>query len=229
MIRSLEQRLGRTTAAIYLSTPNNPTGRILSRERVDAIVDWAAGHDLWVVSDEVYEDYVFDGSHRHSRTAAPERTFSVHSFSKAYGMAGNRCGYVVGPRDGVAQMEKATTHSLYCAPKPSQLAALRVLGDPGDAWLLKTRGLYLESGRRAAERLGVAPPQGGTFLFLDVAAQLDHRGLFGFLDACVERGLLLAPGPAFGPYPTHVRLCFTCSEPEIVQRGVEVLAELLGR
>ena len=51
----------------------------------------------------------------------------------------------------------------------------------------------------------------------------------GFLEDCVERGLFLAPGPSFGPYPTHVRLCYTSAEPAVVARGVDVLAGLLGR
>ena len=80
-----------------------------------------------------------------------------------------------------------------------------------------------------AARLGLPAPQGSTFLFLDVAEQLDGRGLEGLLEDCVERGLLVAPGPSFGPYPTHVRLCFTAAPPDVVARGVEVLATLLGR
>jgi N-succinyldiaminopimelate aminotransferase len=51
----------------------------------------------------------------------------------------------------------------------------------------------------------------------------------GFLDACADRGLFLAPGPSFGPYPTHVRLCFTSAPPDVLDRGVEVLATLLER
>ena len=64
-----------------------------------ALAEWCRRHDLWLISDEVYEDYVFDGEHVYTRPFAPERTFSAYSFSKAYGMAGNRCGYVVGPTD----------------------------------------------------------------------------------------------------------------------------------
>jgi N-succinyldiaminopimelate aminotransferase len=75
----------------------------------------------------------------------------------------------------------------------------------------------------------VPAPEGSTFLFLDVAKRLDDRGLMGFLEDCVNRGLFLAPGPSFGPYPTAVRLCFTAAPPPVVERGVEVLAELLGR
>jgi N-succinyldiaminopimelate aminotransferase len=76
--------------------------------------------------------------------------------------------------------------------------------------------------------LGVAPPRGSTFLFLDVAERLDERGLDGFLEDCVDHGLFVAPGPSFGPYPTHVRVCFTAAPPELVDRGVAVLASLLG-
>jgi len=76
---------------------------------------------------------------------------------------------------------------------------------------------------------GIAAPAGSTFLFLDVSDHLDERGLPGFLERAVERGVLLAPGPSFGPYPTHLRLCFTAVEPERTARGVEILAGLLGR
>ena len=68
-----------------------------------------------------------------------------------------------------------------------------------------------------------------TFLFLDVAEHLDEHGLGGFLSRCADEGLLLAPGPSFGPYPTHVRICFTSAPPAIVERGVEILAGKLGR
>ncbi|MCZ6726351.1 MAG: pyridoxal phosphate-dependent aminotransferase, partial [Acidobacteria bacterium] len=62
-----------------------------------------------------------------------------------------------------------------------------------------------------------------------VAEHLDDRGLGGFLEACADRGLFLAPGPSFGPYPTHVRVCFTAAEPAVVRAGIGVLAELIGR
>ena len=67
------------------------------------------------------------------------------------------------------------------------------------------------------------------FLREDVADRLDQRGLMGFLEDCADRGLFLAPGPSFGSYPTHVRVCFTCSRPDVVDRGIEILAGFLGR
>jgi len=127
------------------------------------------------------------------------------------------------------QVRKVSTHTFYSAPTAGQVAALRLFDGRGEPWLAATRERYRELGAAAARRLGLPEPDGSTFLFLDVADHLDDRGLFGFLEDCVERGLFLAPGPSFGPYPTHVRLCFTAAEPAVVARGVEVLAGMLGR
>ena len=66
-------------------------------------------------------------------------------------------------------------------------------------------------------------------MFLDVADHLDERGLPGLLEDLVSKGLLVAPGPSFGPYPTHIRVCFTCAPPDIVEEGVDILARRLGR
>lgn len=217
------------TVALYLNTPSNPTGRIIPRAWIEALVEWARSEDLWLISDDVYEDYVYEGEHTYTRPLAPERTFAAHSFSKAFGMAGNRCGWVLGPAPAMAELRKVSLHSFYSTPTASQIAALRVLAGPGRPWIAQAREKYIRAGRQAAGRLGVAPPQGSTFLFLDIAEHLDGRGLDGFLEDCVERGLFVAPGPSFGPYPTSVRLCFTAAPPDVVERGVEVLAGLLGR
>jgi aspartate/methionine/tyrosine aminotransferase len=217
------------TIALYLNTPSNPAGTLIPRAWIMALVEWAAREDLWILADEVYEDYVYEGEHTYTRPFAPDRTFAAHSFSKAYGMAGNRCGYVVGPVAAVRELRKIGMHSFYSTPTASQIAALRVLGEAGDAWVARAREQYRETGAKVAARLGLPAPLGSTFLFFDVAPFLDETGLGGFLERCVDRGLFLAPGPSFGPYPTHVRLCFTAAPPDAIERGVEALAPLLGR
>ncbi len=217
------------TVAVYLNTPNNPTGRVIGRPVLEALVAWAQARDIWLVCDEVYDQLQYVGTHTYLRSLAPERTCAVWSFSKGYGMAGHRCGFMVGPAEVVGGARKLATYLSYCAPRPSQESGLIALGEAGDRWVAEARVLYAELGRAAADRLRVPHPEGGTFLFMDVSEHLDERGLVGFLGRCVERGLLLAPGTTFGPYPGHVRLCFTSVEPERVLRGVDVLAELLGR
>ncbi len=217
------------SVAIYFNTPNNPSGRAIPGRWIEALVDWARRHDLWIIADEVYEDYVYSGGHRYARPLAPDHTFSTHSFSKSYGMAGNRCGYVVGPESLVHEMRKVATHTFYATPTASQIAALRTLEGYADDWLADAQVKYAELGTMAASALGLPAPEGSAFLFLDVSEQLDERGLGGFLEDCVDHGLFLAPGPSFGPYPHHARLCFTAAPPDVTRRGVEILARLLGR
>jgi aspartate/methionine/tyrosine aminotransferase len=217
---------GPRAAAIYLNTPNNPTGELLPRTWLEALVAWAAREGLWIFADEVYEDYVYRGEHVYCRALAPERTLAAHSFSKAYGMAGNRCGYVVGPPAVIAAARKIAAHTFYSTPTASQIAAARVLEGPGDAWLADARARYQAAGDAAAARLGLPPPAGGTFLFFDVAAHLGDDGLPGLLARCADHGLLVAPGPSFGPYATHIRVCFTAAPPAVVERGVDLLAQI---
>jgi N-succinyldiaminopimelate aminotransferase len=228
-VEAARERLTERTVALYLNTPSNPAGRLIPRSWIEALAEWAAREDLWILADEVYEDYVYEGEHTYTRPLAPERTFASHSFSKAYGMAGNRCGYIVGPSEAIVELRKIGMHSFYSTPTAAQIAALRVLQGPGDAWIARAREQYKETGRRVAERLGLEAPLGSTFLFFDVAEHLDETGLAGFLERCVERGLFLSPGQSFGPYPTHVRLCFTAAPPDVTERGVEALAPLIGR
>jgi len=228
-VEAVASLLSEKSVALYVSTPNNPTGKTIPNAWLESLARWCADHDLWLIADEVYEDYVYEGVHAYTRPLAPERTFSVHSFSKAYGMAGNRCGYVVGPEAAVTELRKVSTHTFYSTPTASQLVALKAIQGLGDPWVERARERYRVLGNTTADTLGVARPQGSTFLFLDVADRLDHRGLSGFLETCVDHGLFVAPGPSFGPYPTHIRICYTAAPPAIVERGVGVLAEILGK
>lgn len=229
-IERLERSFGRRTVALYFNSPNNPTGAALSDDVLAELAAWAAARDLWVLADEVYEHYLYTGEHAYARPHAPERTFSTHSFSKAFGMAGNRCGYVVGPAPAMGELRKISTHTFYSTPTASQLAALRALENGrGREWARAARETYREVGVAAATRLGLPSPEGSTFLFLDIADRLDEGGMMTFLERAVDRGLFAAPGGSFGPYDTHVRICFTSAPPDVVGRGVEVLAELLGR
>jgi N-succinyldiaminopimelate aminotransferase len=224
---ALEPYTSDRTVGIYFNTPNNPSGKLIDSAGISSIVNWAVERGYWVISDEVYEDYVYEGVHTPARPLAPDQVFSLHSFSKAYGMAGNRCGYVIGPIDAIAQVRKVSTHTFYSTPTASQLAGLRALQGAADDWVRAARSQYSETGHRVAATLGVDPPHGSTFLFMDVEDALDETGLDGLLGDCADRGLLVAPGPSFGPYPHHVRICFTCAPPDVVLRGVELFAEIL--
>jgi N-succinyldiaminopimelate aminotransferase len=227
-VDAVDARATSRTVALYISSPSNPTGRVLPESWLAALADWASREGLWLISDEVYEDYVYRGAHASPCRFAPDRTLSVYSFSKAYGMAGNRTGYLVGPAAAIVQTLKISTHTFYHAPTSGQVAGLHALRD-GDAWIDRARECYAEVGAEAASKLGVPAPEGGTFLFLDVSSRLDARGLWGFLEDCVDDGVALAPGPSCGSdYANWVRLCFTAAPPEQVLDAVERVAARLG-
>jgi aspartate/methionine/tyrosine aminotransferase len=226
---AVEAARSERTVALYVNSPNNPTGRTIPLAWLEALVDWARRQNVWLLFDEVYEDYDYAGKHPYGLPLAPERAISAHSFSKAYGMAGYRCGFLVGPADVMTDVLKLHTHTTYSAPTASQLAALRVLDGRGDRWAAAARTEYRAVGEKAAARLGLPAPEGSTFLFLDVAPHLKDGDLLAFLDGCSEDGIFAAPGPSFGPYPTHIRICYTAAPPDVVLRGVEKLALRMGR
>jgi N-succinyldiaminopimelate aminotransferase len=227
-VAAVRERITPRTVALYVSTPSNPTGRLIPADWLDALAGLARDADLWLISDEVYEDYVYRGEHVSIGRHAPERTLSVFSFSKAYGMAGNRVGYLVGPRDAIREARKVSTHTCYHPPTAGQVAALRALRDGAD-WVAEARAAYQSAGDDAARALGLPAPAGSTFLFLDVAHRLDARGTTGFLEDCLEDGVVLAPGASCGTdYASWVRLCYTAAPPDQVAEAVRRLAKRVG-
>jgi len=225
---ALEAACPPNCVALYYSNPSNPTGRVLAPEMVEALAAFARRRDLWILCDEVYEDYAFRGECVSAARFAPERTISAFSFSKAYGMAGNRCGYLLTPNADVCDgIHRASVHSAYHAPTAAQWAGLRAL-QAGGEWLARARGLYRQAGEATAAALKLPAPEGGCFLFFDVAAQLDERGMTGFLQDCWQRGVLLAPGASSGQgYESWVRLCYTAVPPQEAEQAARRVAELL--
>ncbi len=227
-VEAVRSRITPRTVALYVSTPSNPTGRVLPGPWLEALTELARSEDLWLLSDEVYEALRYGPEHVSLGRFAPERTITAFSFSKAYGMAGNRAGYLVAPPGVMDPIHKLTTHSVYNCPTASQWAALRAL-EGADAWLEESRQLYQRAGRDTAAKLGLPAPEGSTFLFLDVRHHLDERGLTGFLEDCFEDGVLLAPGASSGAdYGGWVRLCYTAAPPDAVAEAARLLAARLG-
>ncbi len=236
---AVESRITRRSRVLYVSTPSNPTGRVIPGDWLEAMAAVARRHDLWIFSDEVYEDYHYaspedspsssGGRHVSIARFAPERTLSVFSFSKSYAMAGQRVGYLAGPEQVLVEARKIATHLYYHAPIIGQWTALKAL-EEGDAWIAEAREQDRAVGVDVARRLGVPTPEGGTFLFLDVRARLDDRGLMGLLEDCFEQGVLVAPGSSCGgDYADWIRLSYTAAPGAEVREAARRLAIVLGR
>ena len=107
----LERDVTRKTKLLMVNSPNNPTGRVLTRAEIDAIVYVACQHDLYVLSDEIYEHIIFDDHVHYSLAAEPgmaERTIIVNGFSKAYAMTGWRLGWLAGPQQ-IVKLARVST------------------------------------------------------------------------------------------------------------------------
>ena len=228
-IRAVESRITSRSRVLYVSTPSNPTGRVIPGEWLEAMAALARRHDLWIFSDEVYEDYVYLGEHVSMARFAPERTVSVYSFSKSYAMAGQRVGYLAGPERIVSEARKIGTHIYYHPPIIGQRTAIAAI-DGGEEWLASARSEYRASGAGVAELLGLPAPAGGTFLFMHVGDRLDDRGLHGLLEDCFEQGVLVAPGLSCGEaYADWIRLSYTAVPPDAALEAARRLAAVVGR
>ena len=226
----IESAITPRTVALYINSPHNPTGITLNSDHVDAIARIAERHDLWVLSDEVYEDVHYGDAHQplwtHPKLLA--RTVVTHSMSKGYAMAGARVGYVHGPADIMSAIRGLQTFYTYCAPRPLQLCAARALED-GDAWLTSMRDHNRDNAAIVADALNLPMPAGGTFTFFDVGsfrrAGEDTQGL---LTRCLDAGVLLTPGSACGSdFESWVRLCFTVVPAQELQDAMTRLSSVL--
>ena len=214
--------------AIYCNSPNNPSGAMLTSDETEELAELVRANDWWLYADEVYERLIYDGQHMPIRHLAPNHTISIYSFSKAYGMAGYRCGYIILPNASLEEhFLKGMVHSFYSVPTNAQIVAARVLRTES-AWIDRTCELYAEAGAAVAEILGVPTPTNGTFIFMDISEHLNNRTFDEFMEACIEEKLLLAPGSAFGTrYENHIRICFTCIDKNVAIEGAQVLKRIM--
>lgn len=235
----LAASLSPRTKAIYMCSPNNPDGYVYQRQELAQIASFAAAHGLWILADEVYEDYVYQGAHV-SIASLPEaagRTVTVFSFSKSYGMAGLRLGYTVGPAVVIEAVRKMANHSVYNVPQALQRAALAAMRTGGE-FLQAARAEYLDAARAAHAAL-IAPtrlPHGSTYLFVDLrpwlgvgTAPSENERCLCLLEAFADAGVLLAPGAAFGAaYGGFARLCFTAVDRRRLEEGITRINRVLA-
>jgi len=228
---ALERAVTERTVALYVNTPNNPTGRVLSEATIAAMLRVAKRHDLWLLCDEAYEEFYFDREPPRAiwrNTGIRDRAIAFHTLSKTYGLAGARVGLTHGPASIMGAIAGMQTFHTYCAPRPMQFGAIGALRE-GDTWVAESRALYRDAGYAAADALGVARPEGGTFLFIDVSRHLERSAedCNAFLGRCADAGVLLTPGSSCGAaYGKWVRLCFTSVPRVRLDAALERLAPL---
>lgn len=223
------------TKALYLNSPNNPTGWTVSREDQRAILAHCRRHGIWIFADDAYERLYYEGSHvapSFLDLADPgERVISTNTFSKSWLMTGWRLGWAVVPPALEADLAKLVEYNTSCAPVFVQRAACAAVkeGEPVIAHTLerfrKARD-FLVAELRKIPGVEVASPSGTMYAFFRVRGMTDSLAFCKRLVA--EHGLGLAPGAAFGPEGEgYVRWCFAADTPKLAD-GVARLGKALA-
>ena len=232
LAEALESLASERTRVIYVNTPANPTGDVLTREQLATVAAFAQQHDLTVISDEAYENLVYDGEHV-SMASLPgmrERTITVHTLSKSFSMTGWRIGYVVAHEPFMTFIRKLVLNSVNGVSTPTQYAALAaVTHDP--QFFADIREEYrrrrdlLVQGLRDAGFSCLTPP-GAFYTYPDVRPVLGNDS-WQAMETLLERtSIASVPGVVFGPEGEgHLRMSFSTSF-EVLQEAVDALHRL---
>ena len=220
-IADLEDAITPASKVLLLGYPSNPTGAVMTRDDLLAVADFVERHDLYVVSDEIYDRLVYDGVHTCFATlpGMRERTVLLGGFSKAYAMTGWRLGYVAASPAITEAMMKVHQYVMMSAPTVAQHAAIEALRSGEE----DVRGMVAEYDRRRRvivdgfNRLGLScfEPRGAFYAFPDVTStglddiEFAERLLF-------EQRVAVVPGSAFGAQGAgHIRACYATALDQI--------------
>jgi aspartate aminotransferase len=233
-LEELARRVGRKTRAIYINSPNNPTGGVLTREDVARIVEICRERALWLISDEAYEDVIFDGEHVSpaSLPGAYERTLTLFTFSKSYAMTGLRLGYVVARdaslRDRMKKVLFYTASNIASVVQFGGIGALEGSQDCIGAFrgeLQARRDLFYGGIRDAAGSIfSGEPPAGAFYAFLRInpewQAPEGHTNTsqsWSMTEFMISKGRIgCVPGVDFGAVGEgYVRFCFARDRREL--------------
>jgi aspartate aminotransferase len=241
----LERMITPKTKLLYVNTPNNPTGGVLRRQDLERIAAIAQAHDLWVISDEAYEDVAFEGEHV-SLASLPgmyERTIPLYTFSKSYAMTGLRLGYVA-IRDAKIR-DRAKKIVLYTASNVTSIVQYGAIGalegsqqciEDFRTELARRRDLFYDGIREVAHGvLSGEPPHGAFYAFLridpswsdgDPAQQSISWRMAEYL---IKNGRIgCVPGVDFGAHGEgHIRFCFA-RDPKDITGALDSMKQLFG-
>lgn len=233
---ALEAAITPGARVLLINSPSNPGGSVFSRETMERLVEIARRHDLWLLSDECYDEFVYEGEHVSPAALDPDgRVLTVGTFSKAYAMTGWRIGWVVAPQAAVSAISLAVAAQLNNLPLFVQRAAEAALAGPQDCvramaqTYRERRDLAVEL-LRTHDLLEYVPA--GAFYLLARVARREQPVPFdsvAFAEALVrERGIALAPGGAFGSRTAEYVRVSLASATEALRAGLEGALEFAG-
>jgi len=230
-LTALGSRVSPHTKAIIVNSPSNPTGAVFGKEIARGLVEWAREHDVYILSDEVYDQLIYEGEHYSpARWDGDERVIAVYSFSKTYAMTGWRIGYVVAPATIAGVITKLQEPVVSCASAISQKAAEIAIAGP-QTCVLEMRNAYRQRRDAALTILRQAKvratvPRGAFYVLVDVSRAASETFPFA-RQLLQEQRVAVAPGETFGEAGCgHVRVSLAADQ-RVVEEGVRRLVAAL--
>tara|TARA_B100000686_G_C16736181_1_gene943724 strand:- start:600 stop:1796 length:1197 start_codon:yes stop_codon:yes gene_type:complete len=223
------------TKALFLNTPNNPTGAVLPPERIEAILSVTSERGVWVISDEVYDQLILDDGLPYLSPGSVDTSMpiiSVYSFSKVYSMTGWRVGYVVAPPALAQILRTLQEPQVSCPSTISQKAAEAALTGPREP-IEAMRSAYVENRDSAWTRLLELGLEGfrtqGTFYMLIDIAKSGLAPLDFSLRLLEEGGVAVAPGEVFGPGGNEVVRISLANDRKNIELGLDALSSFIEK
>ena len=231
---AVERALTPKTRLLLLNTPSNPTGSVLPRQTLEALVTTLLGRKIPVISDEIYDRLVYDETHVSIAAVSPamrDRTLVVNGVSKTYAMTGWRIGYAAGPEAVIDAMIRLQDHSTSNPSSISQRAALAALtGDQAPVQAMREefrarRNLLVQT-LSTVPGLTFVIPQGAFYCFCDISAFKMRSAEFANR-LLTQVHVAVIPGEGFG-WDTHIRLSF-CASREMLREGIRRLGDFVRK
>jgi aspartate/methionine/tyrosine aminotransferase len=229
---ALESQISSRTKVLVVNSPNNPTGAVYPVSTITSLIEIAQRHNLWLLSDECYDQIILDGSWTSPASIAPDdpRIATVFTFSKTYSMTGWRLGYLVGNAELIDTATKVLESNSSCVSTISQVAAEAALVGPQQAVsdmvsaYRRRRDLVVDTLKEA--ELFISEPTGAFYCMADISPRGMPAREFAFA-LLRERGVSVAPGTAFGREAAEaVRISLASSEAAL-EEGVGRLAQFV--
>jgi aspartate aminotransferase len=217
---------------LLVNSPGNPTGAVWSRETLREVVEIARDHGLYVLSDEVYEEIVFEGEHvSPARFDEDGRVLTVSAVSKTYAMTGWRIGWVATTPELAGLVAKTQEAIVACPNAMAQLAAEAAITGPQEC-VAEMRETYWRRRDAAVAGLGAAgllvtEPRGAFYILADVSAATRDTTAFA-RSLVIDHGVAVAPGSTFGPGATELVRLSLASSTEVIEEGIARLARAAG-
>ena len=215
------------TKALIMNSPSNPTGAVFPEDTVKAICEIASEHDLYILSDEVYHNFVYEGKHI-SFARYHDDTIIVNSFSKSLAATGWRIGYVATSKEIVQQLAKVQYYTLACPPTATQYAVLegmKIRKRFRDSMLSEFRARRDLVMRRLGEipSFQTPPVHGAFYVFPRYSQDITSDE---YAQTLLKAGLICAPGSAFGTRGEgHLRFSYANSQ-ENIEKGMDIVSEV---